>query len=583
MFRGSPPQTLMKKVLWSLICLSLVLSIGVALHRIEVEQANNQVQLVMDFGGLEQLAKLSEMPLYYLLQDINEAGIQYVALPQRTLGEYVYAGREIPEQAGRTWDEYPAHRLELANMPVGFWPEDINLITHAGLDIVPRLGNPPWPIDRQLAGISTDLIIFAGNSVWGYPADLRLTRDWVREKGYNVGLVEFTNQAGIKNIADHGSFVRVHAITPGEMEILPTDRIISRYLRAARERNMRVMYLRPFLYTDNAYARTIEMVDRLTTELTAQGYVLGQALPYESWEVSPLLQWIIWSGAWAAALLLLSFWVPVTGWIQLILLVTGWGATVGLSFVNLSLAQQAVALLAAIVFPVLAIYLGPKVELPLGLRYLLVSGLSIIGGILIVGTLATTDYMIKLQEFRGVKLMHLAPVLLVFLYGLYHDLLPVNRIKPLVNRTLEILRWKIALGQLVVLGILLGVAGVYYILRTGNIGLPILEWEIALREFLEEVLVARPRTKEVFLGHPALFIALAIGTRKWSWWLVIAVIGQLSLVNTFTHIHTPLLITLLRTGYGLLFGGLIGWGVYTLCKLLWKGLGDDSPFRVLRF
>ena len=43
-----------------------------------------------------------------------------------------------------------------------------------------------------------------------------------------------------------------------------------------------------------------------------------------------------------------------------------------------------------------------------------------------------------------------------------------------------------------------------------------------------------------------------------------AVIGQLSMINTFTHVHTPIVLSLVRTVYGLVFGYFIGWLVYRL-------------------
>ncbi len=103
--------------------------------------------------------------------------------------------------------------------------------------------------------------------------------------------------------------------------------------------------------------------------------------------------------------------------------------------------------------------------------------------------------------------------------------------------------------------------GVLYVLRTGNFGLPVPAWEIKLREGLEQLLLTRPRTKEFLVGgHPALFLALrSQHPPARSWWLPVAVVGQVSLINTFTHIHSPLSISLLRTAYGLLFGYCFGW------------------------
>jgi hypothetical protein len=39
------------------------------------------------------------------------------------------------------------------------------------------------------------------------------------------------------------------------------------------------------------------------------------------------------------------------------------------------------------------------------------------------------------------------------------------------------------------------------------------------------------------------------------------VIGQLSILNTFSHIHTPLLVSMWRTLLGLVLGFALGWGV----------------------
>jgi len=128
----------------------------------------------------------------------------------------------------------------------------------------------------------------------------------------------------------------------------------------------------------------------------------------------------------------------------------------------------------------------------------------------------------------------------------------------------------------------LAVAGIY-ILRTGNFGLPVMELEIKLREALERLLLVRPRLKEFLIGHPALVLLLASNHKQLRPILLsIAVIGQLSLVNTFTHIHTPVLLSLLRSIYGLVFGFAIGWLILRLCLILIRRTANDSRFWILR-
>ena len=61
----------------------------------------------------------------------------------------------------------------------------------------------------------------------------------------------------------------------------------------------------------------------------------------------------------------------------------------------------------------------------------------------------------------------------------------------------------------------------------------------------------RPRTKAIFIGYPALVSLIYIALKKKSEIFVIfltlmASIGQANLVNTFSHIRTPFIISLLR-------------------------------------
>ena len=88
-----------------------------------------------------------------------------------------------------------------------------------------------------------------------------------------------------------------------------------------------------------------------------------------------------------------------------------------------------------------------------------------------------------------------------------------------------------------------------------------------MRNYLEEVLYARPRTKEFLGAFPAvvLFIYSMVRNMKVLSFLfgLAGVIGFTSIVNTFMHIRTPLELGFARTGYSVLFGVILGI-VYTL-------------------
>ena len=107
-------------------------------------------------------------------------------------------------------------------------------------------------------------------------------------------------------------------------------------------------------------------------------------------------------------------------------------------------------------------------------------------------------------------------------------------------------------------GILAGLA--FYLLRSGNTEISALE--VALREWLDKVLIVRPRTKEFLVGHPFLILAAAVALRGQRKILVVlfglGTIGQISMMNTFMHIRTPLLESIIRTLNGLWLGALVG-------------------------
>jgi hypothetical protein len=103
--------------------------------------------------------------------------------------------------------------------------------------------------------------------------------------------------------------------------------------------------------------------------------------------------------------------------------------------------------------------------------------------------------------------------------------------------------------------------------RTGNEpGVGVSGVELKFRSLLDRFLPARPRTKEFLLGHPALVLGLAFwlrGRRRWALpLLVIGVVGQVSLLNTFCHIHTPLMLSVVREVTGLIAGAAIGLALF---------------------
>ncbi|OUM99265.1 MAG: hypothetical protein BAA02_13755 [Paenibacillaceae bacterium ZCTH02-B3] len=209
------------------------------------------------------------------------------------------------------------------------------------------------------------------------------------------------------------------------------------------------------------------------------------------------------------------------------------------------------------------------------LLYLAVSVLSLVSVPLIAGLLDDIRYSLVLLQFRGVSVLHLAPVVFVAIYVFLYR--PGGSVRENARKLLATpvtALWLVA-------GAVLGAAGLYYLTRTGNSGLAT-ELELQLRRMLENTFGVRPRFKEFVLGHPLLMLGiwLSLRDRRWLWLLIFAAIGQLSLVDTFAHIHTPLDISVIRATLGLLLGaltGLIAIAVWRAGEALWRAVHRLRP------
>ena len=177
--------------------------------------------------------------------------------------------------------------------------------------------------------------------------------------------------------------------------------------------------------------------------------------------------------------------------------------------------------------------------------WLLASGLSVLGGLAAAAVLSDPNHFLGLRDILGVR-----PALLLPIAGA--TLLALGRTSWRDWRPLDGMVWA---------GV--GAALLVALLRSGNFTvLPVPNVELELRNALENLLIVRPRFKEFLIGHPALVLWASLGTLRWRPWavglLAVGMLGQVSIVNSFLHLHTPLWVTLLRTVHGLWLGLTIG-------------------------
>ncbi|GFN32678.1 DUF5693 family protein [Paenibacillus xylaniclasticus] len=184
--------------------------------------------------------------------------------------------------------------------------------------------------------------------------------------------------------------------------------------------------------------------------------------------------------------------------------------------------------------------------------FIVTSLISVLAIPLVIGLLNNITYTLYIQQFRGVSLLHLAPI---FLVAVYLFLYMGSSVWVSLRRLLSI---RINILMVVAAGVL-GFVGMYYLSRTGNEG-QASSLEMVIRNVLETTIGVRPRFKEFAIAHPLLLLGLFLSLRYRAAWVlvIVGVMGQLSMVDTFAHIHTPLYISTIRDllglGIGLVFG-----------------------------
>jgi hypothetical protein len=108
----------------------------------------------------------------------------------------------------------------------------------------------------------------------------------------------------------------------------------------------------------------------------------------------------------------------------------------------------------------------------------------------------------------------------------------------------------------VVVCMIILLTAVAVIMRSGNYPLlPVSGLELRFRSLLEDIFVVKPRFKEFLFGHPLLILGLWSKSR---FLLILGIVGQVSIINTFIHVHTPIDVSFIRTIYGLLLGSVLG-------------------------
>lgn len=510
-------------------------------------------------------------------------------VPAKISGAVAYDDGElgvvtVPTSIEATQSNQSKAQLAFSGIGVGFDQEWLNTVANAGFDIIAQVSSWESPTDESLEMLADDIkavpnlcmLMFNDKYIPGYPDPdkievfYQLLLDDNGDIVAPLGQIEFSPQEGfntLANLADK-DVVRLHTISNDEMSKFEGEtgesmdagitEALDRWDLAARERNMRALLVRFFSIDmpGTYYESNMAYLDALHTQLEDNGFTVGgDVQEMASLDIPAAVRLLVGFGICAGfMLLLLEIGFRRLALAGFVLSALAW---VGMYVVNQTLAMQLMALASVIEFPILSClyFLPPKKDLSLlqsiG-RLLALCAVSFIGAMLMVGVLSDKAFMLKLSSFIGVKIAHVIPIVVVpFVLYIVRDKKPLSLCKSLLNKALDY-KWAIVFA-------VVAVALMIYLSRTGNESGEISGIEAAMRQFLNDTMGVRPRSKEFLIGYPATILYLMYAAKHRALWVlsIPLVIGQISLVNTYAHIHTPLLIALQRSLNGLILGILV--------------------------
>ena len=607
---------------------------------------NNDFKVRTSFEGYDVIVEANKEGIDFVEKGLKEVLADGRSLTRRSDTTLVLTGiasdfafkyevvRDFLEKKIGTDKVGQMSKLQLVGL--GYIPAEIEAVQAVGLAVRFRpaysagVQDAKRSIDRFIAAVKQysrqSYAIFFGDTILGMDTDPAYMMNALRENEIAVAMIEASVQR--EHLEQVGLEALVRGLDYQAVRVFSTwnyiqrrydysmplhhqgQEIVNTFYRAITERNIRVIFFKPFIDPQNNLvsdyavykARFADLERRL---LAAPHHIRRlSAADGEKLELMPRLrprpayQMLAALAVIACFLLLIENMLAVKpiilyGLFALAALPT---AAVYLLHIRLNLFNILFGLAATILFAVLAVQFvlaeskqgfdaGAAVTKPgaFGRSLWLLAGavlISLSGALCETAFYAESEYLLELKVFTGVKISQLLPLVLVILVALRYfgnDILGKAELTA-KERTLYFLNMNIKFWHALI-GMMLLAAVALLIIRSGHeTGVQPANMELFIRNILEEVLPARPRNKAFLLGYPGVLLLGYFAYQKRYRWLypilaIMAAMGQANILNTFSHIRTPLYLSFLRIFFEILFA--IGMtGVYVLVLeavgALWK-------------
>ncbi|MBQ4048207.1 MAG: hypothetical protein IJC93_07560 [Clostridia bacterium] len=541
------------------VCLGVLAAVCLLVPRFVREQKPKNVLAAMSYSDILHLCEASDSSPQAQLASFAEMGVGAIILQEQELGSTVDSPEQLVRAAGL--------RVIPCNVSADAIPEDIPFyLAYAGVPSSDLAG-----VCEVLEQRSLPLALIENAEQTGYyQADVFSDFQGLRIKGYR--LWDFRAQSY------------------GDLGYEGSEEIVNTLFRSTAERAQTLLWTTPFFHdgvivTENEEYRL--MFEHLFARLDTYHYtVSSSASTVAPYDVStPLLVLAVW-GIFAAGIALLTHTEKLQGF-GMIVSIAALPCLIALALYNAYLLQLIGALAAAVVAPCWSVWWmitalrrvqleqpGTLDLLKQILRALICSFVvALLGGTMVAAIFADSKFALGLAIFRGVKLSQILPLFFTTLcvfWVFYHE-----KGRSLMGDIKEILKGfrRHALLKCLLIGGVLSIALIVFIVRTGNVSFSLPDIELRFRSFLENVLYARPRSKEFLIAYPAFFVLFWAAARNLKNLIlpfsVLAAIGFESVANTFCHGHAPYFLSLIRADNALLLGTLIALVVFAAAEAVW--------------